>query len=1033
LPNSFAALPLSLFLSSTVILSPAFGATYAVPNEASDTEAKSLGGTDHLTVEEGGSLSVDGTAVKWQSPSTGIVIDNAGLIESTDSGGRAINASGNATQPRTLTLNNAAGAVIRSESDAFRINTDITGGTVTINNAGLIHSTIDGQALDFDAVESAGTGTARIVINNAAGGTIQADGADAIRPGQGAVVNNAGLIYSDGVIGDKNDGVDWQAHSGTVHNLAGGVISGQRHGITSDTDVDVVNDARGTIIGRNGSGVGSDGTGRVINHGMISGDYVGTGSGDGDGVDIDARGYVENYGVIQGTGAGGVGSDGYANEAEGVAITGGATIINHAGASISGVTRGITITGGGYVENEGTIRGGDAAVLVDGPGDGYVVNAGIIQGDYWAILMHTANSTLVIQRGSQISGIVEAGTGNNKIFLEDGSVFDSAVGFQSLQVDGAATLTGDSVIASTYITPGSSLRFGQGGTSGSVSGAIVDDGTMIVDRSDEYGLPAAISGSGKLIQAGPGTTVVADAQAYTGGTIIENGMLAVRADGTLAPGELRVNGGTLSLEGGSLAASDVIVEHGLFRGGGALASLTVGNGTVAPDSPLQASGDIVLEAGSTYVVDPGGSGTITTTGHAALNGGTLQIVASDQPILGTHEVIAADGGIDGRFGALQLDYPLLQGDLEYAANTVNVAIAVNKDALAAAAASPNGSAAALALTDLPISSALLNQVATLPAAAVPGTLQALSGEQHASMRSAIIEDALRLPQKLIGGLSQRAARDRAQLWLTADASDRRLDGSGSLGRVGGSTWSVAGGAEVSSGIARLGAMIDYHHGTASFARPDGDGRFSGYSVAAYGEVGRIGPLARMGLAYTRWNTRLSRTVSAGSIDDRLRSDGHASSYQAFGEVAYAAPVARTRLEPFASLSWLRLGSSSWRETGGEGALDGAAKSAQAVLGSLGTRASFDARLKGFDIRPHAELAGDRLLHRPAIRQSVRFDSSASRSRYLVAGLPLARMRGRLDVGATLQKRTLFLDLAYRRTWSAGIHESGVRASLGRSL
>ena len=195
------------------------------------TSQQSVGGTDALTVAQGGTLSVDDTAIKWNSASTGILIDNEGLIESVADGGRAINAGCSATAPRTITLDNGAGAIIRSQDDAFRINVDITGGTVTVNNAGTIESAAGGQALDFDAVSSTGIG--QITINNLATGVLRADDADGIRPGANATVNNAGLIYADGPLGESHDGIDFQDHSGVVNNLAGGVISGQRHGITT--------------------------------------------------------------------------------------------------------------------------------------------------------------------------------------------------------------------------------------------------------------------------------------------------------------------------------------------------------------------------------------------------------------------------------------------------------------------------------------------------------------------------------------------------------------------------------------------------------------------------------------------------------------------------------------------------------------------------------------------------------------------------------------------------------------------------------
>ena len=127
---------------------------------------------------------------------------------------------------------------------------------------------------------------------------------DAVRPGRNATISNFGIIRSFGAntSGGANgtaDGIDAGGNIGVVvTNQTGGLISGARHGITADTDITVVNQAGGTIIGRNGSGIGSDGNGTVTNYGTITGAYAGVGNifnsdgvakfnGDGDGVDID--------------------------------------------------------------------------------------------------------------------------------------------------------------------------------------------------------------------------------------------------------------------------------------------------------------------------------------------------------------------------------------------------------------------------------------------------------------------------------------------------------------------------------------------------------------------------------------------------------------------------------------------------------------------------------------------------------------------------------------------------------------------------
>jgi uncharacterized protein with beta-barrel porin domain len=359
-------------------------------------------------------------AVTSNTASTGIVITNSGTIESTAATGRAINFASGGGTTRNITLNNNVGGVIRSQDDAFRINLAVTSGLITVNNSGLIlsgyglpvGSSSAGQGIDFDAIAA---GTATVQINNYATGVIQSNGNDAIRPGQNGVVTNWGLIYSNNVIGSGagTDGIDFQSHSGTVINKSGGTISGFRHGITADGDVNVTNEAGGTITGRNGSGVGSDGTGTVVNYGRITGAYAGVGAGDGDGVDIDFQATITNYGVIQGTGAGGFDSGNRANNSEGVSI-GGGTVTNYG--TISGASFGIVVNND---SNADLSRSGVAATTI--------TNNGMIVGQNgFAIRLEnktgtSADNDTIVNRGTIIgNGTIPDPSGT--VLLGDNSV-----------------------------------------------------------------------------------------------------------------------------------------------------------------------------------------------------------------------------------------------------------------------------------------------------------------------------------------------------------------------------------------------------------------------------------------------------------------------------------------------------------------------------------------------------------------------------------------------------------------------------------
>ncbi|MEE2023111.1 autotransporter outer membrane beta-barrel domain-containing protein [Alkalimonas mucilaginosa] len=382
---------------------------------------------------------------------TTVAINNSGTISSQGQGRRGIDINGDGGE-RFIDIHNSASGVIQAQNDAIRVNYDLTGGNLLLVNDGLIETTglgdDSGQALDFNSV----TGTAvHAIIRNNAGAIIQSADADAVRPGGHGKVFNAGLIRAggagvvEGAESTSADGIDFQQHDGQVFNLAGGRIEGARHGITGNGFIEVVNQADGTIIGWNGSGVNLDGNGRVLNYGVISGRYnPQLSEGDGDGIDIDFIGDIENYGWIEGIGAAGV-KNGDPNRADGIAM-GGGRIINHSGATIYSSDRGILIDdsdggaafGATLLVNAGTIDALNEGVQLRGDWDDTLINKGSIisRNQGVAIDMGGGNDRLELHAGSMIQGSILGGTGQNQLILTgDGHGFFGHIEqFQSWQV-----------------------------------------------------------------------------------------------------------------------------------------------------------------------------------------------------------------------------------------------------------------------------------------------------------------------------------------------------------------------------------------------------------------------------------------------------------------------------------------------------------------------------------------------------------------------------------------------------------------------
>lgn len=295
-------------LAGSGFVEAALSPSKTVQIDTPTTTGQTLGGSDSLTTSASGSITTSGVAVNLKdgTSAAGVVITNAGKLIST--GGRGIDSSGSLTGARNYSIYNLAGGVIQGANDALRINSNFASGSLLIDNSGTIRSAT-GQGLDLDSIRSSNVTTT--IINRAGG----------MKTGGNASITNYGEISTGDTFSrdDKFDGVD----------------------IDSATGVTVTN--YGSVIGRNGSGFGSDGDGTVINHGTITGAYSGLQpDGDGDGVDIDHIAHIENYGIIQGVGAGGVDKNGFANGSEGIAL-GGGYVYNAKGALVSGANNAVLV------------------------------------------------------------------------------------------------------------------------------------------------------------------------------------------------------------------------------------------------------------------------------------------------------------------------------------------------------------------------------------------------------------------------------------------------------------------------------------------------------------------------------------------------------------------------------------------------------------------------------------------------------------------------------------------------------------------
>lgn len=211
-------------------------------------------------------------------------------------------------------------------------------------------------------------------------------------------------------------------------------------------------------------------------------------------------------------------------------------------------------------------------------------------------------------------GLTSAGSGMVTLSESGGDSFSGGITVQSGMLvlnDANAAITGGTTIAN-----GATLQIGNNDANGSLpAGDVTNNGTLEFDRTDNALIEAnAISGSGTIVEMGPGGTVqLAGNSSFAGTVIVTNGSTlqagSATALGTMAGSTIIASGSTLDLDFGGVSIANPVYAQGTGVGGiGAIVdSVNGGDPTL---SAITLTGDTTLGGGQRW--DIGG---LSTSGN----------------------------------------------------------------------------------------------------------------------------------------------------------------------------------------------------------------------------------------------------------------------------------------------------------------------------------------------------------------------------------------------------------------------------------
>lgn len=655
--------------------------------------------------------------------------------------------------------------------------------------------------------------------------------------------------------------------------------------------------------------------------------------------------------------------------------------------------------------NNAIFQGAGGAATVDVSGG--PIQAGGLQftGNNWSlsggalVLFPTTGVTNVSVTGANIATINSniSGSGTTRLNKTD---------------TGTLILNGANTFSTATVTAGT-LQIGNGGTTGSFNGAILNNANLIFNRSDAVTYSGVLTGNGTITKSGTNTLTLSGASAaYAGNTVVSAGILSLT--GTLR-GTMTVNSGA-TLQGTGTAGTVTLASG---------SKIMPGVGAIGNFNAIAMN----FQTGSTYIVDvtdAGLSDKIALTGAATIGNDSKLVVNA---AAGTYKnetiytILTATGGVTktGTGFTTTTNMAFLNPTLTYGANDIKLTLTRNDLNFAGVGRSYNQSVTGGAVQKLATGS-LYHAVLVADVPTAQKAFDQLSGEIHASLRGVLVDET-RLPRTAV--LNRLNSSDESAVWaegfgnwgtseVGANAAPTRRD---SRGFVAGADMPVG-------DNLRLGLSAGYSHTNLEAEMRNSRARIKSVHVIGYAGAAFDALHLSAGLGYADSKLETVRSIAFTGFSDLLHGKYNGSVLHGFGEASYAIPMGSLQLSPFANIASIRAHTDSFSEKGGLAALSGAKRSETTTFSTLGLRFETPQQ-EEFSVA--ANLGWRHGFGTATPASKLGFTPTAS---FVVAGAPTERDSVATDIGATWRVwEGLALGAAYNGLLSANSRDEAVRVTV----